>query len=74
MEDNLRSVRLRKEVGGTSYEGVYLSLLCIAGGHNDNRNQRQLLVGFYRIQEGVSVHNRHLDVQENKGYVIRVIL
>ena len=62
---------LRNEVGGARLEGAADRDRVLVARHHDDRHRGKACIGAQPSAHGVSVHPRHIDVQQHDGHFLR---
>ena len=73
VQDYLRTVRLWHKISSAMRESIHFIRLTVTLRHYNDRYQCQLFILLHSIQEGVSIHYGHHNVQENESNVVPVL-
>ena len=73
-QNHLGPIGLGHKVRGAMGQGQYLVFLAVALGGHDDRNQRQLCVLPDAVQEGIAVHHRHHQIQQDQGNTVLMLM
>ena len=73
MLDDEGLVGLGEEVARTAREGLDLGFVALLLGGDDDGDAREVRVGLHGLEDGVTVHDGHDDVQEHGRHAGRVV-